>query len=89
MGLDSVEILLEVEERFGVQISDDVALKCVTVADLQAVVVDLLVQQGRTRSSELQDEVFKGLVEISVEQMGINPAKVRPESRWVGDITWG
>jgi hypothetical protein len=87
MGLDTVEILIEVERHFGVEIDDDTASKCITVGDLQDVVVNLLVQKGRPRSTELRDEVFHALVQISVDQMGIDPAEVRPESRWTGDVT--
>jgi hypothetical protein len=51
---------------------------------------ELLVAKGRARSHELREDVFRGLVEIAVDQMGISPAEVRPESRWVPDICkWG
>jgi hypothetical protein len=47
----------------------------------------MLVAKGRERSAELEQEVWNGLIRIVTEQMGIKPEVVRPESRWIGDIT--
>ena len=87
MGLETVEILMEVEDRFGVSVPDEVASNCVTVADLQRVLVDLLVRKGRARSADLDDEVYRDLVRIIVDQTGLKASEVRPESKWVGDVT--
>lgn len=87
MGLDTVEILMEVEEDFGISVPDSVASNCITVRDLQVVIIDLLVAKGRERWPELEQEVWMGLVTIVTEQMGMDTEAVRPESRWVGDIT--
>ena len=82
-----VTIVMEVEDRFGVSISDEVVSDCVTVSDLQRVIVELLVEKGRRRSSQLEADVYADLVKIIVDGMGMDPNEVRPESRWVGDIT--
>jgi hypothetical protein len=87
MGLETVEILMEVEDHFRIKVPDAVASRCITVADLQNVIVDMLVARGRERSSELKDEVFHDLVDIVVKYNGMAAADIRPESRWVGDIT--
>lgn len=87
MGLETVEIIMEVEDHFGVSVPDAVASNCVTVADLHRVVVELLVEKGRTRSAELDAEVHAELVSIIVDQTGLKASDVRPESKWVGDIT--
>ena len=87
MGLETVEIVMEVERRFGISVPDEVASNCVTVADLQKVVVDLLVAKGGQRSSEFDAEVLRELIRISAEITGNDPATIRPESRWVGDVT--
>jgi hypothetical protein len=83
MGLETVEIVMEVEDHFGISVSDEAASNCITVADLQKVVVDLLVARGRQRAPELLRE----LVRISAEVTGNDPVTIRPESRWVGDVT--
>jgi len=87
MGLETVEIVMEVERRFGISVPYEVASNCVTVADLQKVVVDLLVAKGGQRSSEFDAEVLRELIRISAEITGNDPATIRPESRWVGDVT--
>jgi acyl carrier protein len=48
MGLDTVELVLAVEEHFGVEIPDEEASKLLTVGMLQAWVVSELENQGRT-----------------------------------------
>ena len=87
MGLETVEILMEVEDHFDVSVPDEVAANCVTVADLQRVLVDLLVRKGRARPADLDDEVYRDLVRIIVDQTGLKASEVRPESKWVGDVT--
>lgn len=82
MGIDTVEIVMEVEEHFGIAVADDVVSNCITVADLQKVIIDLLVKQGRIRSSELEAEVYRDLVIIIVDQLGMHASDIRPDSRW-------
>jgi hypothetical protein len=78
---------MKVEDHFGIEMPAEVASNAVTVADLQQVIVDRLVEQGRPPSSDLHAEVFQELVRISVEITGNGPATIRPESRWVGKVT--
>src|SRR5690349_9982085 len=87
MGLEMVEIVMKVEDHFGVSVPDEVASKCVTVADLQRAVVDLLVRKGVARSPDLEAAVYVDLVRIIVDQTGMNETDIKPESKWVGDIT--
>ena len=87
MGLESVEIIMEVEDHFGVSVPDEVASNCFTVADLRRVLVELLVRKGRPRSADLEAEVYRDLVKIIVDQTGLKASDVRPESKWIGDIT--
>ena len=87
MGLQTVEIIMEVEDRFGIDVADEVASTCLTVGDLQRAVVDRLVADGRVRTPALNSEVFNALVGIIVDCTGLAPAEVYPHSRWIGDIT--
>ena len=87
MGLDTVEIVMEIEREFGISVPDDRAESSRTVGDTSSMIVELLVAKGRTRSAELEREVWERLVTIVAEQMRISRTEVRPESTWVGDIT--
>jgi acyl carrier protein len=87
MGLETVEIIMKVEDHFGINVGDEVASRCVTVADLQAVIVNLLAAKGRPRSPELKAEVYADLVKIIAEQTSMKASDIRPDSKWVGDIT--
>ena len=87
LGLETVEIVMEIEDHFGIKIPNAVASGCVTVADLQRVVVDLLVKRGLPDSPSLAESVFTDIVRISAEVTGKDPKSIRPESQWVGDVT--
>jgi len=87
MGLDTVEILMEIEERFNVSVPDDLAGGIETVGQMRDEVVRLLVAAGREESAELRQEVWDGIVAATAEVMVMDPALIRPESTWVGDIT--
>jgi hypothetical protein len=86
MGLETVEIVMDMEDYFHLKISDAAASNCITVADLQRVIVDLLAAQGRQSGEELQREVWKGMMAVLAKnRYPVN--QIRPESTWIGDIT--
>ena len=87
MGLDAVEIIMGIEREFNISISDRVASNFVTMGDTHRVIVDTLVAKGRAWSPELAGDVWHRLVRIVTQQMQIKPEAVRPESRWIPDIT--
>ena len=87
MGLDTVEILMEIEDEFDISIPDQVASNSITVGDTHRVIVDMLVAKGAVRSPELGADAWQRLVKIVTEQMRMKLEAVRPESRWVPDIT--
>jgi hypothetical protein len=86
MGLETVEIVMDMEDHFHVQIADAAASRYITVGDLQRVILDLLVMQGRSRSPQLEQEVWDGMMAVLAHNR--YPVKtIRPDSKWVGDIT--
>ena len=87
MGLELVEIIMALEERFDVSIPDKVAEHCITVEDLQKAIAELLASKRKCNVDDLLPEVWQGMVQVVVEQMGMKPADIKPESKWVGDIT--
>lgn len=80
MGLDSVEIIMEVEDEFGVKLSDAECSRIVTVADLAALVIKAKSTfAGPCPSSRL----FYRLRRIMMEDHGFARSRVRPTTRWV------
>jgi hypothetical protein len=86
MGLETVEIVMSLEDYFHIEIPDSAASSCITVSDLQQVVVDLLANQGRVQGEELQNEVWKGMITVLAKE-GYPVNRILPESKWIGDIT--
>ena len=87
MGLESVEIVMAIEDHFGVSIPDEQASRIITVRDMQDEVVRLLVLRGQADTPQLRDQVYNDIVQITAEQMGMDPFLIKPDSTWVGDIT--
>ena len=83
MGMESVELVLATEEKFGITIPDESASKIVTVGDLHLIIVRLLEAQGEEPDA---DQVFGQLKEIIVEQLGVKPDEVVPTARFVDDL---
>ena len=83
MGLDSVELVMNVEDHFGIEIPDRAAEKLLTVGDLHTFVVEELQRIGRPRDPR---EVFVELRELICDQLAIQPELVIPEARFVKDL---
>ena len=84
MGLDSVEIILAVEEEFGLEIPDAEAARMITVGDLQAFLVVELRRLGRPGVDA--DAIFERLRGIICRQLGVQPDVVMPAARFVKDL---
>jgi hypothetical protein len=87
IGLETVEILMEAERHFGITIPDPSASNCLTVAELQKLILRLLADKGTPPSTDLAEQVLRDLVCISAEVTGDDPSRITPESRSVGDVT--
>ena len=83
MGLDSVELVMNVEEHFGIEIPDRIAETLFTVGDLHGFVVAELNRRGRPQDPEA---VFGELRELICDQLGIEPERVVPAARFVQDL---
>lgn len=84
MGLDSVELVMAVEEHFGISISNGEASELVTVGKLHAWVVNEL--QRLNRPTVEPSVVFEQLPELICDQLGILPERIVPEARFVQDL---
>lgn len=84
MGLDTVELVLSVEEVFGIEIPDTDAEKLVTVGDLHGYVVKTLFRLGRSNvNSDIVYDLLRNLISF---QLGVKPEEVIPSARFIQDL---
>jgi hypothetical protein len=83
VGLDTVELVLEIETAFGIAIPDDEASQLRTVGDLQRFVVAARAAAGRPLPAE---EVWTQLCEILERRYAIPRSRITPEARIVADL---
>jgi acyl carrier protein len=84
MGLDSVELVMKVEEHFDIEIPDNVASTLETVGLLHDFVYQELQRRGRKKMGFTQ--VFDELREIICAQLGVHPRAVVSEAHFVRDL---
>ena len=84
MGLDTVELVMKVEEMFDLEIPDAIAAKLVTVGQLHA----YLVERINHRSNMPVDPAatFVRLRDIICRQLRVKPDAVTPDARFVEDL---
>ncbi len=83
MGLDTVELVLAVEEEFGIEIPNAAAERVSSVGGMQDYIVQTL--QSRGISVDEQD-VWKRLRALIVFQLGVRPDEVKREAEFVRDL---
>ena len=89
MGLDTVELLWEVESVFDVKISDPEAAQMHTVGDLNLCIARQIAARASTPDRPVAPEpsiTWALLVSVVVANLGVPPEKVTPEARWVRDL---
>ena len=88
MGLDSVELLMEVEREWDLEIPDAAADRLATVGDLYWLVLDGLSARARATGAPAPDppQVWARLVAIIARELGVEPGRVRPEASFRGDL---
>ena len=84
MGLDSVELVMKVEEHFDLSIPDADASTLVTVGMLHGWVVNELRRLGRPNVDSAV--VFHELRDLICRQLGIKAERVVPDARFVQDL---
>ena len=83
-GLDTVVLVLAVEETFDIEIPDAVAARIYTVGALHACVVERV----HVRSDVAIDPaaIFVRLRDLICKQLGVRPDDVVPGARFVEDL---
>lgn len=83
MGLDTIELFLNVEKHFQIKIPDPVASTVMTVGLLHRWVVEELNRQGRPTDAQ---RVYSERRNLICGQLGVEPGEVVPEARFVQDL---
>ena len=86
MGLDTVELVMAVEEHFAIEMNDEDAAQLAPCGLLADYVVKQLRARGDARTD---DEVWTQVKEIIVEQLGVKPAEVTREAKFYEDLRAG
>ena len=77
MGLDTVELVIAIEEEFEIGISDDAAEQMITVGDVYDFVLKALRAEGRIGSDPRDEPIIWERVRAHfVDQLGVNPNDV-------------
>lgn len=80
MGLDSVELIMRIEEEFSIEISDIEAGEILTVGDFYKLILKKI-----DRADDNQ-EIWEMLCNAIIEQGGVPRAKITPDARIVDDL---
>lgn len=83
MGLDTVELVLSIEEEFGIAIPDSDAAKLGLLGDLQDYIVGALRQRGESPDEK---QVWERLTAVVVRQLGVRPSEVKRTAHIVTDL---
>ena len=83
MGLDTVELILEAEKRFGVSVPDEQAEKTITVEQFARLLCEL---RGRTAAPLPYEAVLPELQQMIAGQFNIPIERIVPEARFVKDL---
>ena len=81
MGLDSVELILDVEREFGIEIGDAEAAELTTVGDLLACITRNLVP-----GAEAPPDVCPRLVRLLASSSGVKPERIDRNTGIVRDL---
>lgn len=83
MGLDSIQLILAVEEEFGIRVQDEEASKMITVGDLFAHILSQCESEGKALDRAI---AWTRYVSVVVEELGVPESLVIPEAEFVGDL---
>jgi acyl carrier protein len=81
MGLDAVELIMEVEDAFDFKIPDDNASQIITVGDLYDYILELKRDTVSPRNVCLSAATFYLIRRAVCAELGSNPKSIRPQIR--------
>jgi acyl carrier protein len=87
MGLDTVELIMAVEEEFGMKIPNGEAAKLGTAGDISSYVQRRLESdRGQPVGGAERIAVWERVKALIVEQLGVDPERVTEDAHIVFDL---
>lgn len=87
MGLDSVELVMAIEDEFNLKIPDEKAAKLDTVGKLyQYVIENYHENPNALRNVNFETEVWEKVKKVIVYQLGVKPEQVTKQANFVYDL---
>ena len=83
MGLDSVELIMAIEDEFGVTVPTENAPQLAVLGEMHAFIIRELQQQGKSPD---ESQVWERLQTMVVEQLGVRPEEVTSEANLFKDL---
>ena len=83
MGLDTVELVIQIEKTFSITIHDQEAEKIVTVGDIHDFLMQAIDADGRALDS---DQVWGQLTDILSDDYGVSRAKTTLDAGFIRDL---
>jgi acyl carrier protein len=79
MGLDIVEMVMEIEERFGIEIEDDALMQIRTVGDMHVFLMSKLQRDAARPMPCLSSRTFYRLRRAMMAELGVARNVIRPK----------
>ena len=83
MGLDTVELVMAIEEEFGIEIPNTDAPNLAVLGDMHDYIIRALRQRG---DAPEEGQVWERLSAVVVAQLGVRPDAVRRTAHVVYDL---
>lgn len=83
MGLDAVELVMEIESEFHIEIPNKVAVKIRVVGEMHDYIVQALRLRGETPD---EGQVWERLTAVIVRRLGVRPDQVTRSAEFVKDL---
>ena len=83
MGLDTVELVMAIEEVFSIEIPNADAARLGVLGDMQDYIVRALRHRGETSD---ESQVWERLTAVVVAQLGVRPQEVTRSAHIVKDL---
>jgi hypothetical protein len=90
MSLDMMEVVLEVEEEFGIKIPDsDIPMTdAISIGDLYDITLKRVREQSKSNSQagNLEDEVWERLKALLIDQLDLKPEQIVKSNRFYHEL---